>query len=269
MRIVVADDEQLGRYSLCSMLSEMPRSIASIREAEDGESLVQAVDEHAPELVFVDIRMPRLNGLQAMAQLVDDHPGTIWVVVSAHDEFSYAQEAIRLGVFRYLLKPVDPAELLDVVDAAIALLEERRRSATVNGPDLAAARLLTTRILPVNRDQLGAAVRRMLDWTEHHYRENVGLSQAAAGLSLSVGYLSGRFHEETGLTFSRYITALRMHAANMLLGEPSAMVNEVAAAVGYSNRRHFSRSFSEYWGRPPSAVKDAGEALDMKTRPRT
>jgi two-component system response regulator YesN len=111
MRILVADDEYLVRASLISMLGEMNLSIDSIQEVTTGEEVVETVRQNLPDVAFVDIRMPKVNGLEAIKEGKLLSPQTKWFILTGFPEFDYAQEAIRLGVSGYLLKPVSPEEL--------------------------------------------------------------------------------------------------------------------------------------------------------------
>lgn len=68
LRVIIADDERLIRLTLRSMIEDMSLNIQIVAEAKDGTELLQYVEGHHPDLVFVDIRMPGLNGLEAMEQ---------------------------------------------------------------------------------------------------------------------------------------------------------------------------------------------------------
>jgi two-component system response regulator YesN len=111
MKIIIADDETLVRDSLSSMIKDMETSWQIYSDATNGEELLELVAEHQPDIVIVDIRMPKLNGLDAIQRGKSISPLTNWVVLSGFSDFSYAQQALKLGVSEYLLKPVDPAEL--------------------------------------------------------------------------------------------------------------------------------------------------------------
>ncbi len=113
MNILLADDEGLVRAGLKSMLEELSMPLQVIGETRNGEETVLFVEEHRPDLVLVDIRMPKLNGLEAIAQGKILSPHTKWIILSGYSEFQYAQEALRLGACNYLLKPVSIDELKD------------------------------------------------------------------------------------------------------------------------------------------------------------
>ncbi|MEW9669391.1 response regulator [Ammoniphilus sp. 3BR4] len=111
MRILIADDESLIRSSLRSMLEEMNLPLQIIGEAANGEQTIQFVKECEPDLVFIDIRMPKINGLEAIKTGKTFSPHTRWVILTGFSDFNYAREAIQLGAADYLLKPVSPEEL--------------------------------------------------------------------------------------------------------------------------------------------------------------
>ncbi|MBN2910398.1 response regulator [Polycladomyces sp. WAk] len=125
MRILIADDEKLVRTSLRSMLVELDDSL-TIREAENGSRLIEEIKTEVPDLIFVDIRMPKLNGLEAMKIGKSLSPDTQWIILTGYSEFDYAREALRLGAAHYLLKPVSMDELKEVIDSLEATIKEKR-----------------------------------------------------------------------------------------------------------------------------------------------
>ncbi|NOU94274.1 response regulator [Paenibacillus sp. LMG 31456] len=111
MRIVIADDEVLVRLSLQSMIEDMGSTWAVVGEATNGLELLELLKSEAPEVVLIDIRMPLMNGLQAIQQAHTMSPKTSFIVISGYSDFSFAQEALKLGAEDYLLKPVSPDDL--------------------------------------------------------------------------------------------------------------------------------------------------------------
>jgi two-component system response regulator YesN len=130
MRIIIADDEYLARSSLRSMLEELNLPLDFIGEASNGEEMVALVGRHLPDVAFVDIRMPKLSGLEAINSAKQVSPHTRWYILTGFPEFDYAQEAIRLGVAGYLLKPVKPGELQKILGEFSA--ESREQKAAQN-----------------------------------------------------------------------------------------------------------------------------------------
>lgn len=115
MKILIADDEKLVRFSLKSMLEEIGIPGACIHAAADGEEMIAAARKLQPDIAFVDIRMPKLNGLEAIERVRAQMPFTRWVILTSFPSFDYAKKAIGLGAAEYLLKPVSPRELAEVI----------------------------------------------------------------------------------------------------------------------------------------------------------
>jgi two-component system response regulator YesN len=115
VKILIADDEGLVRFSLKSMLEEIGIPPRAIHAASDGEEMVDVARRVEPDLAFVDIKMPRLDGLSGIERARVLSPGTRWVILTSHSSFEFARRAISLGVIGYLLKPVRPSELQEIL----------------------------------------------------------------------------------------------------------------------------------------------------------
>ena len=97
LKIVIVDDETLARASIKSMLEELHLPIEVVGEGSNGEDLVELVRTLRPELAFVDIKMPKLSGLEAIKIAKGLGTGCQWIVLTGFSEFEYAREALHLG----------------------------------------------------------------------------------------------------------------------------------------------------------------------------
>lgn len=115
MRALLADDHAIVRRGLRSLLEEGGHSV--VAEAADGLEAVQLTEEHQPELLILDIGMPRLNGIEvvAWAQKLDKPPGAI--ILSMHADESYIIRALEAGARAYLLKSATDEDLLPAIRA--------------------------------------------------------------------------------------------------------------------------------------------------------
>ncbi len=225
MRMIIADDERPARFMLKSMLAEAGFSEAEMSEACDGRELVDLAAASKPRLGFVDIRMPGMDGLEAIARCKVISPDTVWVIVSSFAEFEYARSAIRLGVTEYLVKPVSPEDLARCL-TGLGLSPESPRNDPILGP--------------------------LLEHVDRNFNADVSISDLADMSGLTPNYLSSLFHLRLGMTFSAYLGKIRMEHARRLLREKGLSVAEAARAVGYSDVRHFSRKYREVTGEYPS-----------------
>ncbi len=114
IRVLVADDHALFRQALRGILSTEP-DLELIGEAGDGEEAVRMATELVPDVVLMDVRMPKLAGIDAARQISTELPTTKIVMLTVSDEDGDLFEAIKAGASGYLLKEVDPAEIADAV----------------------------------------------------------------------------------------------------------------------------------------------------------
>jgi len=104
-KVLVADDEYIIRRGIISFLRQYS-DFELAAEAEDGVMALELAKDISPDVYFVDINMPFLNGLQFIKSLKEINPRAVVVIITGYDRFEYAREALKLGVFEYLLKPL-------------------------------------------------------------------------------------------------------------------------------------------------------------------
>ncbi len=107
---IVADDEPLLRRYLCSALAEVWPELSIVGMAEDGQQAFQLIERLQPNIVFLDIRMPELDGMSLAQKLYEKNSNTIIVFTTAYDE--YAVEAFEANAIDYLLKPLSKSRLM-------------------------------------------------------------------------------------------------------------------------------------------------------------
>jgi two-component system, response regulator YesN len=128
-KVAILDDEELMREGLVLKYPFNENGYEIVFSDDDGEILLGKMDKNEiqPDVIFVDIIMPKLNGLNFIRKLIENHKEIEIVIVSGFDDFEFAQQAIRLGVKEYLLKPLNPAELESVMQRIKVSLEKKRK----------------------------------------------------------------------------------------------------------------------------------------------
>jgi two-component system, LytTR family, response regulator len=116
LRVVVADDEPMGRQRLVRLLQAEPETEV-VAACADGQEAVEAIREHTPDVVLLDIQMPHLDGFEVVAALGEAHQPAV-IFVTAHDQ--YALRAFEVHAFDYLLKPVDQDRLREAMRRSVA-----------------------------------------------------------------------------------------------------------------------------------------------------
>lgn len=110
MRVIVADDHTLVRAGFCSLVRHIP-GVEVVAQAEDGHEALELIDQHRPDIVLMDITMPRLNGLDVAARVIDNQPHVRVIILSMHPDEEYVLRALRIGVAGYLIKDAGTEEL--------------------------------------------------------------------------------------------------------------------------------------------------------------
>lgn len=116
LRVLLADDHVMVRAGLARLLESIP-TVTVVGEACDGYEVLDMARALTPDLVFMDVAMPRLNGLEACAELIKRQPDTRVVILSMHREQQFVRKALQCGAVGYLLKDSAPDELQAAIDA--------------------------------------------------------------------------------------------------------------------------------------------------------
>jgi len=117
IRVVLAEDHHVVRQGIRALL-EQTEDIEVVGEVEDGQAAVDVVQRLAPDVLVLDIGMPRLNGIQATAQVRTHQPATQVVILSMYSDETLVRQALRSGARGYLLKRSATEELLLAIRAA-------------------------------------------------------------------------------------------------------------------------------------------------------
>lgn len=250
MRILIADDEKLLRVELKGILNDLLGE-ADILEAVNGREMISLCREYKPDLAFVDIKMPGISGMDALKTLHPLNLATRFVILSGYGEFSFARQALRLGVMEYLLKPVNSAEIRALFQdifpgelPAQSRIEASRSGTSHSRGGETGSEEVSDRSL--------ATVRQAEKLLIEHYESSIGVAEIAEMLNITPNYLSSQFKRWRKSSFTEFATELRMQRARELLIEPGARVSAVAEHLGYSSARYFSQLFHEYFGESPS-----------------
>lgn len=126
-KIMIADDEHKIRQGISKYIENMDIDLDLVATARDGEEANILAKETQPDILLLDINMPFLNGLELVEKIKDLRSDMKIIIITGFGEFNYAQKAVELGVFSYLLKPVSRDDLEQVIIKAIDELEKSRQ----------------------------------------------------------------------------------------------------------------------------------------------
>src|SRR5690606_14757591 len=125
-----ADDEFMIKRGLSKLIEQCGLPFKVVGEAEDGREALALIDQWSPDLLITDIRMPVMDGLDCIEAVKSSKKSTQIVILSGYDDFGYAQRALQMGAFDYLIKPIKPAVFQSMLQRLLDKLEEPQRAAS-------------------------------------------------------------------------------------------------------------------------------------------
>ncbi len=115
IKVILADDHRIFRKGLKSLLSEK-KNIEVLAEADNGDEALEAAKKYKPEIVVMDIAMPKMDGIEATRQIRERFPDTEVVILSMHAKKAYIDQVLKAGAKGYVLKDSDEENLLSAID---------------------------------------------------------------------------------------------------------------------------------------------------------
>ena len=218
IRAVVVDDEPNTESILRYFIERGDLPIEIAGTANNGGTAVDVIKRVKPDVVFLDIRMPIMNGFEVMTEI----PDAKFIIVTAYDTFEYAQKALRLGAADILLKPVELQAVIEAVGRA------------------------TGWNLTDNK-----VVNEIERYIYQNYSEQISLTQLSEKFFLTQSHISRLFKKHMGVTVVDYINRVRIEHARKML-EEGRSVKETSEKVGYNALNNFYKCFRKFAGTTPA-----------------
>lgn len=228
--ILIIEDEERSREALIRKIRQYLGNGIEVDVAGNGLKGVKRAMVLHPDLIFMDVEMPVMDGLEASV-IINRQLSTARIVfLTAYDKFQYVVEAMRSGAKDYLLKPVQENELHRILDVYIGKSRDKefRPETFETALDV---------------------------WLEHHYAENLNMEVAATAVGMTPPYFSKKVKTVTGVNFSEHLANRRMDRAKEYLRTTELPIAEISAKVGYVDSRHFTKVFKKRTGMTPGSYR--------------
>lgn len=232
-RVLLIDDENIiveGLRRVVRWADYNCQVVGTACDAEEGTKLIRALHPH---ILFTDIRMPGRDGLSMVAALRSEYPDMQVAILTGYRDFAYAQEAIRLGVTRFLLKP---SKMEEIKEALMVMTQRLDKQSTIQEEE--------------EQSQTASSfiVNQALSFMEKNYSQKLTLQAVADCCYVSQWHLSKLLNRYAEKSFYDILNAIRIQKAKELLTDPKLKIGEIGEMVGYADTAHFARTFKKLEG---------------------
>jgi len=237
--LLIVDDEINSRNILATCFPWAELGFHVCGQKDNGHEALDYVAENVVHVILSDISMPDMDGIELAKNIASAKSAKPTIVLlSAYDNFKYAQNAIRYGVRYYILKPTNFSELKEIFLTIKKELDQKFQIPADTKTDQAPEEIIRT----------------VLEYCNTNYRDG-SLSELADSLYMNSSYLSQVIKLKTSRTFSDLLNESRMKQAALILKDPDVKIYNISTMIGYVNSNNFTRAFKAYWGVTPSEYR--------------
>jgi two-component system response regulator YesN len=241
IRLLIAEDEENTRNSLERYIRSKVPCISEIHTASDGQEAFDLIIRYRYHIMLIDIQMPLKTGFEVIEQTFAAGICPFTIILSGHDDFAFAQKAIRYGVVDYLLKPCRSTEIKERIEDIISknfsntyelISSQKSHSANRNVDDA-------------------------INYLHDNYPGDLTLTNVAEQVGVSPNYLSTLFSRNMGCSFVDYLNKLRIERACEYFYDSKIKGYEIAFKVGFKDEKYFFNVFKRVKGVNPSEYRNS------------
>ena len=258
-RFLWVDLKQSAGASLVDSLDQT----FDVHRVRESTQVGHAIETHTPQFLCFEFDEPDSQGMDALMRIGQEHPGLPILVIAGRSSAAAAMLSLRPPVWGLLIKPAPPTE----VHRDILTLPPSTRA---NRPEpMRHSDATRAEVVPLSRavehDKHGKPGRTQpaIEYAAEHLDRAIALGHVAALCHLGPSQFCRAFRLAHGVSFGQYLLRLRMERACDRLGDPDALVKEVAYSVGFNDLSYFTRAFRREMGVCPSAYQ-AGARLSYR-----
>ena len=233
-RVMIVDDEMPVRKLLQATIDWESLGLEVVGEAASGIEAINIIDDVNPDIVFVDICMPFMNGIEFTKMATARYPDLFVIVLTGFDDFEYARQCVSLPVVEYMLKPIVRSEVEKVLKRVVDELNKRTSD---------------DKCVEQEEPALNSfEIQNIVNYLKSNYKDStINLASVAQQFGFNSCYLSRKFKKEMGVSFVEYLMKCRMEQA-IELKKNNLKMFETANEVGIPDPNYFGRCFKKYTG---------------------
>ena len=253
MRLLIVDDEYFVIRGIMDGVNWEVLQFDEILQAGSYGQAVELLERQPVEILLCDIEMPDESGLELIEWVNGHYPDTECIILSCHDEFDFARQAVRLKCLDYILKPVRYEFLTEVLGKAMETVEKKHRQSALEDY----GKLYVESIAQSRKKDSIDVVDTVVDYINQHLSEELSVRSLANMAYVSPDHLTRSFKKRFSMTVSDYILQRRMTLAGELLRDNKLTITMVSDCVGFGNYSYFTEQFKKYYGMTPREYQNS------------
>ena len=273
-KVIIVDDEPIIVEGLQKGIEWEKWNCEIVGTGSSGMEGLELVKKLEPDILISDISMANMDGLAMVAAIKSEHPNVEVCLLTGFRNFEYAQQAIKLGVTRFLLKPSKIDELEEAIDAMIKNLQSKGKTGESDLDNIWDCQNSDEKYLyntfikeRLNQHEDDSKIRfndansyiikKAIIYMYNNYVQKLSLLDVADHCYISSWHLSKLLNQYTGKGFFEIVNRIRIDKAKELLKGSTAKIQEISDMVGFQDLTHFSRIFKNYEGISPKDYRNS------------
>ncbi len=248
-QVLLVEDDTAMRFLYTKMKAWTECGFQIAEQASNGKTALEILGKKSFDLVFTDVRMPFIDGIELLRQIKQRNIETNVIFSSSYDEFEYARQGLILGAFDYILKPVDEKKLENVLTRMKEKLVADTPQEVI---EPAIQEILDSMQLS---DTDGKFIHQVAAYFSANYGQIITMEDMADEFELSKDYFGKMFKQQFGCTFNTFYSLVRITYAKDLIRTGNYKAYQISEILGYSSTDYFTKIFKEMTGMTPSAYK--------------
>lgn len=245
-QVLLADDEPIFLEYMQNILNWEEFNCRICVCKSEGRAALGYIEERQPDIAFLDISMPLMDGIEVSKAVKEKNLPVKIILMTGHDEFSFAYQAIKIGIDDYLLKPFSKEELVTALQKVLSALDEKQEGDPEKTLEYMGEGSTKYEIMTYAIDEY---------LNQNYDRQALSLAMIANDLGFESSYLRRIYKLTTGMTIMQKLEDIRISKAKAYLDSGRYQNQEISEMVGFSDQFYFSKRFKKCCGISPSEYR--------------
>jgi two-component system, response regulator YesN len=251
--VLVVDDEYNSRMGVSFLIEKWSKGQCEVMTAENGQEALKILEDSSFDLLITDIKMPVMTGIELLEELRSKGNEIASILLTGFAEFEYAKRGLQLGAIDYLMKPIQQEKLIIAVEKAMELNMNKKKTRI--------SRLYYESTAKEFLEENPKGDNEVIESAMHYINTNLhtplAIKDVAKHVHLNPSYFSVLFKDKKGVTFSDFVTRIRIKKAKELLFLTDLGIDDISEQVGYQTTSYFIRIFKKFESVTPKKYREA------------